>query len=143
MHDAASHDPPPEELDPLAAAHAPPLQTWPDAHAAQLSPPVPHAVGSVPARQWLVMSQHPEQLPAQVAASSSVPVDTTPLDDPEPLDDELVSPPLDDPETVAPASLNSAPEMWPPQPRTTRQSTTGSSLRCFIAFLPNNHAAAP
>jgi hypothetical protein len=50
---------PPEELEPLGAAHPPPLQTWPDAQALQLSPPEPHAVSSVPAWHTVFASQQP------------------------------------------------------------------------------------
>jgi hypothetical protein len=58
-------DDPPEELELLGAAHDPPLHTWPDAHAVQLSPSEPHAVTSVPPWHVLVESQHPEQFAAR------------------------------------------------------------------------------
>ncbi len=102
-HDDALRAPPdpddePEPLEelepPPAAAQDPPLQSWPDTHMLQASPPEPQALGSVPPWQVLVESQQPAHVAPEHPPTSSPPPDplsspttTVPLSSgaPEPL----------------------------------------------------------
>jgi hypothetical protein len=99
---------PPEEPELLAAAHNPPLQTWPDVvQSSQKSPPLPQVVSMLPAWQLLCESQHPPQFTSEHPLASSPPLE--PLSDP-PLElreppDELPPPLLPDPEPLLPPEL--------------------------------------